>query len=102
MIVSGSGGMAVSTRILVADDHDVVRRGVRSIVERRSGYEVVAEARDGHEAVEAALRTSPDIAIIDYSLPGLNGLDVTRRIRQSCPKSQVLIFTMHESETVAR
>jgi DNA-binding NarL/FixJ family response regulator len=102
MLASVSRGACVPTRILVADDHDVVRRGLRAILERRSGYEVVAEARDGPAAVEAALQTSPDVAIIDYSLPGLNGLEVTRRIRQGCPKTQVLIFTMHESETVAR
>ncbi len=90
------------TRILIADDHEVVRRGVRSILEARPDWEVVAEAADGNAAVEAAAATKPDVAVLDFSLPLLSGLEATRRIRQLLPKTQVLIFTMHESEDVIR
>ena len=90
------------TRILVADDHEVVRRGVRAILEQRADWRVVAEAADGPAAVAAALSSTPDVAIVDFSLPGLDGLGVTKRIRAGCPQTRVLIFTMHESETVAR
>jgi DNA-binding NarL/FixJ family response regulator len=90
------------TRILIADDHEVVRRGVRSVLEGHSGFEVVAEAADGLAAVEAAAATKPDVAVIDYPLPLLNGLEVTRRLRQILPRIQVLIFTSHDSQDVIR
>ena len=90
------------TRILIADDHEVVRRGVRAILEVRSDWEVVAEAADGNQAVELAAATRPDVAVLDFSLPLLNGLEVTRRIRQTLPKTQVLIFTMHDNEDLIR
>lgn len=87
-------------RILIADDHEVVRRGVRAIFDGRPGYEVVGEVVDGHAAVEAAERLKPDVVIMDFSLPLLNGLEATRRIRQISPKTEVLVFTMHDSETI--
>ncbi|HEU4518525.1 MAG TPA: response regulator transcription factor [Microvirga sp.] len=90
------------TRILIADDHEVVRRGVRAILEARPDWEVVAEAADGNQAVELAAATRPDVAVLDFSLPLLNGLEVTRRIRQTLPKTQVLIFTMHDNEDLIR
>jgi DNA-binding NarL/FixJ family response regulator len=87
-----------STRILIADDHDVVRRGLRDILQERSGWEVVAEAANGQDAISATLKHKPDIAIVDYGLPLLNGIEVTRQIHARVPQTQVLIFTMHDSE----
>lgn len=87
-----------STRILIADDHDVVRRGLRDILQERAGWEVVAEAANGQDAISATLKHKPDIAIVDYGLPLLNGIEVTRQIHARVPQTQVLIFTMHDSE----
>jgi DNA-binding NarL/FixJ family response regulator len=90
------------TKILIADDHEVVRRGLRAIFDSRPGYEVVGEAADGNAAVAAVVELKPDVVIMDFSLPSLNGLEATRRIRHECPKTEVMIFTMHDSETVIR
>jgi DNA-binding NarL/FixJ family response regulator len=87
-------------RILIADDHDVVRSGLRHIVEAQPNWQVVAEAGDGKEAVQKALETEPDVAVIDYSLPLINGVEVTRQIRSAQPRTEVLIFTKHASETL--
>ena len=87
-------------RILIADDHDVVRSGLRHLVEAQPNLEVVAEAGDGKEAVQKALETKPDIAVIDYSLPLINGAEVTRQIRAALPRTEVLMFTMHDNETL--
>lgn len=89
-------------RVLIADDHDIVRRGLRSVVESRPGWEVVAEAGDGREALSLVVSLKPDIAIIDYSIPMMNGAQLTHRIRTESPKTQVLIFTMHENEAIVR
>jgi DNA-binding NarL/FixJ family response regulator len=88
------------TRILIADDHEVVRSGLRSILEAHEGWEIVAEACDGKEAIEKAVETMPDVAIIDYSLPLMNGIEATRQIRARVPKAEVLIFTMHDSDVL--
>ena len=88
------------TRILIADDHDVVREGLRTLLEAQPNCEVVAEAPDGKEAILKAFETKPDIAVLDYSLPLINGLEVTRQIRSRLPKTEVLIFTMHDNETL--
>ena len=87
-------------RVLVADDHDVVRCGLRKIFETQPTWEVVAEAADGEEAVRKAFATVPDVAVIDYSMPTLNGAEVARRIRRRLPNTEVLIFTMYESEAL--
>lgn len=84
------------TRILIADDHDVVRSGLRSILEAR--WEIVAEATNGKEAIRKAIDLKPDVAILDYSLPLINGVEATRQIRARVPTVEVLIFTMHDSE----
>ena len=89
------------TRILIADDHEVVRSGLRSILEAHDGWQVVAEACDGKEAIAKAVETKPDVAIIDYSLPMMNGVEATRQIRARVPGAEILIFTMHDNERLA-
>ena len=88
------------TRILIADDHDVVREGLRRLLEAQPDCEVVAEARNGKDAITKALETKPDIAVLDYSLPLVNGAEATRQIRSRLPKTEVLIFTMHDDEAI--
>jgi len=88
------------TRILIADDHEVVRSGLRLILEAHPGWEVVAEAADGKAAIVKALEFKPDVAILDYSIPLVNGVEATRQIRKRNPQIEVLIFTMHDSETL--
>lgn len=85
-------------RILIADDHEVVRTGLRTILEAHPKCEVVAEAGDGMDAIHKALATRPDIVVADHSLQLANGLDVTRQVRERLPKTEVLIFTMHDDE----
>jgi DNA-binding NarL/FixJ family response regulator len=86
-------------RILIADDHDVVRMGLRQIIEAQPNWRLVAEAGDGKEAVEKALETKPRVAVIEHSLPRLNGVEATRQIRAALPQTEVLIFTRHINET---
>jgi DNA-binding NarL/FixJ family response regulator len=88
------------TRILIADDHDVVRSGIRHIIENQPGWTVVAEAADGKDAIAQAIATNPDVAILDYRLPLLDGIQVTRQIRRRVPSVEVLIFTMHDEENL--
>lgn len=95
----GPEGASV-TRILIADDHAVVRSGLRSILEAHEGWQVVAEAENGKEAIAKAIESKPDIAIIDYSLPMMNGIEATRQIRARVPGAEVLIFTMHDSDAL--
>jgi DNA-binding NarL/FixJ family response regulator len=90
------------TRILLADDHDIVRRGVRALLEAQPGWRVVAEARTGPEAVALAAQLRPDVAILAVALPEFNGLVATRRIRRALPGTEVLVFTMHRSERLVR
>lgn len=89
-------------RILIADDHEIVRRGVRQIVEAHPGWEVCGEAADGQEALNLAIQEKPDVMVLDVSLPIMNGIAVTRRLRQDAPQTKVLLFTMHDDdETVS-
>jgi len=85
-------------RILIADDHDVVRCGLRRLIEAQAGWEVVAEAGDGKDAIGKAAETKPDIAVLDYSMPLINGIEATRQIRANLPETEVLIFTIHDDE----
>jgi DNA-binding NarL/FixJ family response regulator len=89
-------------RIVVVDDHAVVRRGVRALLESRPDWQVVAEATTGREALDAVKRHRPEIVVMDISLPELNGLDATRQIVQESPQTEVLVLTMHHSEELAR
>jgi len=87
-------------RFLLADDHQVVRQGLRSILEAQHDCQVVAEAADGRRAVALTKELNPDIAILDITMPALNGLDAMRQILKSRPKTKVLILTMHGSDSV--
>jgi len=92
----------MSLRILIVDDHAVVRRGVRSLLESRDGWEVCGEATTGRDAVEQSRRLRPDVVVMDLSLPELNGLDATRQILKDAPGTEVLVLTMHQSEELVR
>src|SRR6202521_5272729 len=89
-------------RILVADDHELVRRGIRELLRARRGWTVVGEAVNGLEAVEKANRLKPDVAILDISMPNLDGLQATRRIRETVPTAEVIVLAMHESGQMVR
>ncbi len=85
-------------RVLIADDHGIVRTGLRLLLERQGDIEVIAEAADGAEALELAVREKPDLAILDVKMPKLTGLQVTREIKQQAPDVAVLILSMHDDE----
>jgi DNA-binding NarL/FixJ family response regulator len=89
-------------RILVADDHEVARRGIRSLLESHPGWEVCAEAKDGRDAVELAMSTKPDLVLLDIGMPNLNGLEAARQILATSPNVAILILTMHDSDNVIR
>ncbi|PYU19415.1 MAG: DNA-binding response regulator [Acidobacteria bacterium] len=87
-------------RLLVADDHDVLRRGVRAILEENPNWKIVAEARDGQEAIERANEFKPDVAILDFSMPKRNGLEAAREILRNLPQTKILILTIHDSDVL--
>jgi DNA-binding NarL/FixJ family response regulator len=89
-------------RILVADDHGLVRRGARALLQARHGWRVVGEAANGREAVEKAIELKPDVAVVDIGMPELDGVEVTRQIREAAPDTNVLVLTMHESDQMVR
>jgi DNA-binding NarL/FixJ family response regulator len=89
-------------RIVVADDHELVRRGLVTTLSEHSGWSIVAEAANGRQAVQAVVNCKPDIAVLDLTMPELNGLDATRQILAAEPATRVLILTAHESEQVIR
>jgi DNA-binding NarL/FixJ family response regulator len=93
--------MMANLRLLVADDHDVVRKGVRTLLEEQPGWEVAAEAADGREAVEKAKQVQPDVTILDLSMPELNGLEAAKEILKTVP-TKVLILTMYDSDPLIR
>jgi len=83
--------------ILLADDHEVVRKGLRALLETQSGWKVIGEATDGREAVDKAQSLHPDVAIVDIGMPSLNGLEATRQIVKKAPRTRVLVLTMHDT-----
>ncbi|MFZ0267385.1 response regulator [Caulobacter sp.] len=85
-------------RILIADDHEMVRKGIRELIQDHPGWDVCGEAGDGLTALELALKERPDIAILDISLPLLNGVAATRRLVHECPRTRVLLYTMLDDE----
>jgi DNA-binding NarL/FixJ family response regulator len=90
-------------RILLADDHAIVRNGLRNLIESHPGWEVCGEAADGQSALEIALRERPDIAVLDVNMPGLDGVELARRLHSECPSVRVLLFTTHgDDATVDR
>jgi len=89
-------------RILIADDHEVARRGIRALLESHPGWEVCAEAKDGREAVDFAASTKPHLVLLDIGMPNLNGLEAARQILAATPDVAILILTMHDSDNVVR
>ncbi len=87
-----------AARILIADDHDIVRRGLRALVQEEPSWQIVADVQDGRSAVVKTQELKPDIAILDIAMPSLNGLDATKQIVKVNPDTKVLILTMYDSE----
>jgi DNA-binding NarL/FixJ family response regulator len=91
-----------STRLLIADDHELIRVGLRHLLEEQPGWKVIAEAQDGREAVAMAKELRPDVAIMDIAMPLLNGVEASRQILAELPRTQILILSVHESDAVIR
>jgi DNA-binding NarL/FixJ family response regulator len=89
-------------RILIADDHHVVRTGLRALLESKTGWQVCAEASNGREAVEKAGQLKPDVAVLDIGMPLMNGVEATRQIRKLSPQTEILILTMHDSDQLVQ
>jgi len=89
-------------RVLIADDHELVRRGARAVLHSQPGLRVVGEAANGRDAVEKAIKLKPDVAVLDISMPDLDGVEVTRRIAEEVPITKVLVLTMHESDQMVK
>jgi DNA-binding NarL/FixJ family response regulator len=89
-------------RILIADDHDVARGGIRALLENHPGWQVCGEAKDGRETVELVAKTKPNLILLDIGMPNLNGLEATRQILATAPEALILILTMHDTEQLVR
>jgi len=89
-------------RILIVDDHDVVREGIRGFLSRRAGFEICGEAMNGPEAIQKTSKLKPDVVVVDLRIPDMDGMEVTRRIRKICPKTEVVILTMYGSNENVR
>lgn len=87
-------------RVIIVDDHDAVRRGIRQLLDSKPYYQVVGEAANGREGLQLAREVRPDIAILDYSLPELNGLDLSHALKRELPRIEILLYTMHDREEI--
>src|SRR6476469_1845182 len=94
----GETGAAARITVLLADDHTILRQGIRALLETQPDMEVVGEAANGREALEMARRLRPLVILMDIAMPQLNGLEATRLIKKEMPASQVVVLTMHENE----
>jgi len=92
------GRIMKNLRILIVDDHEVVRRGLLALLGTQAGWEVVGEAANGSDAVKKVAQVKPDVVVMDITMPAMSGLDATRLIMETAPQTKVLIFTMHDSE----
>ncbi len=92
----------MSIRILIADDHGVLRAGLRALLSAESEIEVVGEAADGNEVLDSVGKLCPDVVVLDINMPGPDGIEVTRRLRESSPDTRILILTVHEDESLLR
>ena len=88
--------------VLLADDHDVIRQGIRALLESHDGFQICDEAKNGEEAVDKAVKHHPNVAVLDISMPKMGGLEATRKIRQQSPETQVLIFSVHDTDSIVR
>src|SRR3984893_5935311 len=89
-------------RILIADDHDLMRRGVKALLQSHPGWEACGEAKTGRDAVAKADELKPDILVLDISMPDLNGVEAARRVRKASPNTEILILSMHYSDQLIR
>ena len=89
-------------RVLLADDHELLRKGVRALLETHENIEVCGEAVNGHDTIQQVIDLKPDVTVLDLSMPGINGLEVTTEIRQRAPETEVLIFSAQDSENMVR
>ena len=92
----------IPLRVLIADDHGVLRAGLRALLKTEESLQVVDEAADGDTALRLASRLRPDIVLLDLSMPGPGGIEVTRKLKEMLPATHVLILTVHEDETLMR
>jgi len=92
----------MTIRILLVDDHPIVRQGLKTLLEGHSGWEVIGEASDGAEAVEKAKDLNPDVMVLDVTMPRMNGLEACRLLRQECPGLEILFVTQHDSPQMMR
>jgi DNA-binding NarL/FixJ family response regulator len=90
------------TRILIADDHAVLRHGLRALLESVAGWDICAEAPDGREAVRLARELQPDVVVMDLAMPELSGLEAIGQIRQAAPRTEILVFTVNDGEQMMR
>ena len=98
MVSEGADTPDPPIRVLLVDDHAVVRKGMRALLDRETGIDVVGEADDGEQAVRGADRLRPDVILMDLEMPGMGGIDATRRISQSHPESRIVVLTSHAAE----
>ena len=93
---------SVPTRVLLVDDHEVVRYGLRSLLEASADYTVCGEAADGRAGVELAGNLQPGIVVMDIGMPELNGFEATRQVLEKCPQTRILILSMHQSDQLVK